>query len=65
MSFVGRIVIGGEDEEHQLITLFANGEAIEISNTSHDEHGWNGMEAARDAVERIATALYIPVVVDR
>lgn len=60
----GRIVIGG-DEDNLLITLFHNGGAIEVSNTNHDEHGYDGMVAARNVAERLAAALRISVVIDR
>ena len=41
------------DDEVQEIRL--NGEYL--LTTNHDEHGWAGMEAARDLCERIAKSL--------
>lgn len=42
-----------DDDENE--TIFLDGK--EIISTSHDAHGWEGMQLARTVVERVAKAL--------
>jgi hypothetical protein len=57
-----KIVIYSDDQENQEIAVLNDkGEELFSQGQDHDQHGWDGMEVARDIAEGIGQALGIAV----
>jgi hypothetical protein len=57
MAMCSRIII--TDDQHEEIYIHLDGQLVYTAN--HDEHGWDGMTAVIELVEKIAAALGLRV----
>jgi hypothetical protein len=56
-----RIVIDYLDDETVEVRVLGGGEPTSIQLATHDEHGWDGIEAIVETAERIGDALGVKV----